>query len=340
MSVPSIELSSISRGEMIGDGGEGEVFRIEDQPTEVLKLFKNIVRPEMDEAGLVATVGLLAAMSPQDQAFVKLRSAWPHTIVRENGHVVGFIMPSLGDAYFCSHGQKGNPVEGMNDWNKLAFRKSWMGNANLQSNSPALWFPAGQDLSSLDDSEKKKRENLLSLLLDLAKLFEIFHRYRIVVGDVSGRNILFSRTTGNTVMLIDCDGCRVENTVGVTRAKQSPDWFDPQLTDVTNINSDLYKLSIAIYRGYFSDGIGMPSNNKVLLISREDQEIHKMALRGVGASARPTASEWVKFLHAMVHAAENAGRPVIDWTDETDRPSFPPPPPRQRADRPNIPWQS
>jgi len=341
MSVPSIELSSISRGEMIGDGGEGEVFRIHGQPNDVLKLFKDIVRHEMDESGLVATVGLLSSMSPQDQAFVKPRSAWPHTIVRDNGQVVGFIMPALDHAYFCSHGQKGNPVEGMNDWNKLTFRKAWMGNVNLQSNSPALWYPEGQDLASLGNSEKEKRHKLLALLLDLARIFEIFHRYQIVVGDVSGRNILFSRTTGETVMIIDCDGCRVQDTVGVTRAKQSPDWFDPNLVGSTNIESDLYKLSIAIYRGYFSDGLGMPANIKVALTCREDQDLHKMALRGVGASGRPTASEWAKFLNNLVTASELGGRPMIDWTDGIKVVSIPPAPPQSASEeRPTLTWHN
>jgi hypothetical protein len=316
VSAPIVEKSSLAIGELIGDGGEGEVFEIKGQPNNVLKVFKDAVRHELSEAGLIATINIVSSMNSSEQTTVRQKSTWPHTLVRENGRFVGFVMPMLSADYFCRHGQKGNPIEGMNDWNKLTFRKAWISNQNLESDCPPLWYPDGTALDKLNDSQHKSREKLINLLLDTAELFEIFHRNKVVVGDVSGRNILWSRATGESVMLIDCDGCRIENTVGVTRAKQSPDWFDPVIgsTTPTNIESDLYKLTIALYRGYFADGLGMPGKNSTPLVNPEDKEFQQLALRGVSNTGRPSAAEWVSFLGRLKTASEFAGRPVIpDW---------------------------
>lgn len=314
MSAPVVEKSSLSIGEMIGDGGEGEVFEIQGQPNNVLKIFKDSVRHELSEAGLIATIRIVSSMNASEQSIVLQKSAWPHTLVRENSMFVGFVMPMLLPDYFCRHGQLGNPIEGMNDWNKLTFRKAWISNKNIESDCPPLWFPDGTLLEKLNDAQLNSRLRLINLLLDMAELFEIFHRHKVVVGDISGRNILWSRVSGESVMLIDCDGCRIENTVGVTRAKQSPDWFDPEIgsNTPTNIGSDLYKLTIALYRGYFADGLGMPSKNSTPLVTPEDNEFQQMALRGVSNFGRPTASEWVSFLQRLRTSSEFAGRPVID----------------------------
>lgn len=338
--IPQIELSTLTVGDRLGDGGEGEVFRVTNHQGQVLKLFKDTVRHELNEQGLVETVGLLGSMSPTDQAYIRSRSVWPSTVVRKSGVFVGFLMPILPREYFVKHGQKGNAVEGLNDWNKLTFRKDWCQNPNLESSSPALWFPAGKKPENLSDSDKEKQIVLLRLLLDTAKIFEVLHRYNIVVGDVSGRNILWSGSVGDTAMLIDCDGCRLENATGVTRAKQSPEWFDPFLQGSTNLQSDLYKLAVAIYRGYFSDGLGLPSGNAVPLVSQADSQVMALAKRGVAEHNRPTASEWVSVLSNAVFESENAGRPLLDdWRKGLD-------PNRRKhpvvidpdADRPNITW--
>jgi hypothetical protein len=311
MTVSIVERSTLKMGKKIGDGGEGEVYLVTNKPSDVFKVFKDAVRSELNESGLASTIGLLELMSPADRAFIASRAAWPHTLVKDKGSFGGFLMPLLPSDYFCLHGGKGSPIEGMNDWNKLTFRKAWMNNPNLESNSPALWYPSGRDTDSLNASEKKKRISLLKLLKDLSQVFEILHKHNIVVGDVSGRNILWSRQNGDSVMLIDCDGCRINKTVGVTKAKQSPEWFDPHLNGPTNIESDLYKLAIAIYRGYFSDSLGKPEHNSVSLVSNADREIQRLSLRGVGQSARPTASEWVNALSNLITESENDGRPVI-----------------------------
>jgi hypothetical protein len=338
--VPQVELNSLSISDKLGDGGEGEVFRVSNHSGQVLKLFKDAVRHELNETGLIDTVGLLSSMDAADRKFIESRSVWPSTVVRDNGVFVGFLMPILPQNYFVKHGQRGNPVDGMNDWNKLTFRKEWCQNPNLESSSPSLWYPTGKSQDNLNDVEKEKQLTLLRLLHDAARIFDVLHRYDIVVGDVSGRNILWSGNVGDTAMLIDCDGCRLENSVGVTRAKQSPEWFDPSLSGPTNIQSDLYKLAVAIYRGYFSDGLGLPSGNKVPLVSKTDRVIFDLSERGVGNLNRPVASEWIEALSAAIFECENAGRPMLgDWReglDPTRRKGSTPIDPD--ADRPTITW--
>jgi len=345
MAVPVIEFSTLRMGEKIGDGGEGEVHLVTNKPSDVFKVFKNSVRSELNESGLASTISLLDSMAPQDRAFITSRAVWPHTLVKDKGSFWGFLMPLLPNDYFCLHGGKGSPIEGMNDWNKLTFRKAWMNNPNLESNSPALWYPSGKDVDSLNAAEKKKRVSLLKLLKDLSQVFETLHKHKIVVGDVSGRNILWSRQTGESVMLIDCDGCRIDQTVGVTKAKQSPEWFDPHLTGPTNIESDLYKLAIAIYRGYFSDSLGNPGFNSVQLVSNADIEIQRLSLRGVGQLPRPTATEWFQTLSNLITESENDGRPVIRFWSAITKPMSTTPPSGSTqtpptGSRPSLDWKS
>ena len=338
MTAPEIALSSLKLTGKIGDGGEGEVFGIENKPGDVLKLFKSTVRNELSEVGLRSTIGLLDLMTPIDRAYIHSRSAWPSTIVRDSGAFVGFLMPRLTADYFVLHGQLGNPGSGPNDWNKLTFRRDWMPNPNLESSSPKLWYPNKKKLNSLSDDDKQLRGKLLELLLDISKIFALLHRYNIVVGDVSGRNLLWSAKSGNTAMLIDCDGCRLDNSVGVTRAKQSPDWFDKNLTGFTNIQSDLYKLAIAIYRGYFSDGLGMPGNLLIQPKTKTDREIFDYAKRGVSDTNRPSAKEWSKVLEEAISESENDGRPRIKlWSFKGTPPQqSPPQPPDANDARPII----
>jgi hypothetical protein len=146
---------------------------------------------------------------------------------------------------------------------------------------------------------------------------------------------MWSAKSGNTAMLIDCDGCRLENSVGVTRAKQSPDWFDQNLTGFTNIQSDLYKLALAIYRGYFSDGIGMPRNLSAQPTTKTDREILDYANRGVSNANRPSAQEWTKVLEEAISDSDNDGRPTIEFEFPKKTPPQPPP---DDDGRPVIKW--
>lgn len=310
-----VDVVSLGSLTSIGEGGEGEVFRCSARSGLVFKRFKDAVRPELDENGLVGTVNLLSTMSSQDRTRVESRAMWPVEIVRESGRMVGFLMPVLPDEVKCRHGRKEAMRDGLTDWNKLTLRHTWMGNPNLDS--------------TVRKFEKSKADHRLLILLlkDLAETFEILHRYDIIAGDVSGRNILW-HTNGATAeaLLIDCDGFRRAGSRAVTAPKQSPDWRDPELVGETTIQSDLYKLGLALYRAYYSDGLGYPETGH-RRYNEKRADVLELAKRSVSPADRPTASDWVNLLAEL---ADDRPRVPIP------RPNKISPPPK--SVRPEVPF--
>jgi hypothetical protein len=287
-------------GDRIGDGGEGEVFVVPSRPSDVYKRFKPAVMGEISESGLRSTIALLDSFNDSERARVLDRTVWPHTIVRNSGRLVGFLMPGLGDDFFCEQGMKTDPVRSLADWNKLAFRDVTAANQNIFTSLPNL-------------SEEAHRENLLKLLHDLCSLFSVLHRHGIVVGDVSGRNIIWTiRGSSPRSVVIDCDGFRRNGDDAVSKPKQTPDWMDPHLVGPTDINSDLYKLSLAVYRGYFAASIRVPSSQGDLhSLTAEDQLVLSMAQQGVGPGSRPSASDWESLFEALLAKERVKDRPLI-----------------------------
>ena len=101
------------------------------------------------------------------------------------------------------------------------------------------------------------------------------------------------------MFLIDCDGFRREGERAVTASKQSPDWVDPHLNGGTTLDSDRFKLAIAMYRAYFADPFGAPINPNGV-VTANSQKILELATRGVAPSNRTTAKEWKEVLEEMI----------------------------------------
>jgi hypothetical protein len=264
-----------------------------------------VVAAEVFPEGLEVTAGLLHQLG-NTHSFVSKRSAWPETLVRKNGAFSGFLMKKIPDEFSCQHGMKGRARHGLTDWNKLVTRDDWMDNANIESSVPKL-----------NEASKKNEEVLLKLLLDLAKFFECLHAHGIVVGDVSGRNMLWTIEPSPTVFLIDCDGFRREGERAVTTSKETPDWFDPQLNGGdTTLDSDRFKLAIAIYRAFFSDPFGTPNQPKDS-VSTHQTKLLELARRGTAPSNRTTAKEWCEALEGMI----GGSRGLRPWTRPAREPS-------------------
>jgi hypothetical protein len=192
----------------------------------------------------------------------------------------------------------------LNDWNKLVTRDDWMDKNNIESTVPRIKLSSKQD-----------ERILLGLLLDLSRFFAHLHDQRVVVGDVSGRNILWTVRPEPMVFLIDCDGFRVEGERAVTSSKQSPDWFDPHLAGDTTLDSDRFKLATAIYRAYFSDAFGTPTDPKQSA-GTHSSKILQLARRGVGSTNRTTAHEWCELLEEI-----ESGRPRRAWSRKRSLPA-------------------
>ena len=177
----------------------------------------------------------------------------------------------------------------------------------------------------------------LSAVVDLCKTMEILHRHNIVIGDISGRNLLWTDVPTLRVMVIDCDSFHPEGKVGVSPPKQSPDWEDPSLaTPLTTMESDLYKLALAAYRGIWAATTDRPLAGNKRMPDAPDgvpEILRSLIERSIGASPRPSAKEWVDSLKQAVAfngrptiAIDTSGkisRPTTDRSSEIPRPTRP-----------------
>jgi hypothetical protein len=232
----------------------------------------------------------------------------------------GFLMPLIGQQYFKRYGIRANPKNVACEWNYLSMRSKYEGNKNIYSEVPRV-TPFGA----------------FSAVVDLCKTMEILHRHNIVIGDISGRNLLWTDAPTLRVMVIDCDSFHPEGKVGVSPPKQSPDWEDPALTTpLTTKESDLYKLALAAYRGIWAATTDRPMAGNRPIPDVPDgvpEVLRSLIERSIGASPRPSAKEWVDSLKQAVAfngrpniAIDQSGkisRPTTDRSSQIPRPSRP-----------------
>lgn len=294
--------------EELNSGGEGTVYRVTSKQESVYKEFKSAVRSELDVSSLKYLIELPSKLNDPDKVFLFEHSVWPQAIVTENNSFIGFVMPIIHDSFFVTHGVRAYPGVSDCDWNKLIMRKSWINNPNIVSTVPQL---EGIDL--------------LDLLIDLCESFAFLHRNNVIAGDISGRNMVWRARPTPRAILLDNDGFRIAGSRGVTRPKQSPDWIDPHLNGSdTTIESDLYKLGLAVLRGYFGLGVIQPDSKELAGVSDPiGKEIIGTARQSLAAQGRPSADHWVQLLRRERRKMSMAGRPLIPVTPPVIDPNRP-----------------
>lgn len=315
----AIAYSQVARpGELIeiGKGGEGRVFTIRSMPGMVYKEFVEFPGHTPSRSALEELMNLLQQMTPDERNWLADRTTWPQTLVIDGNKMKGFLMPLIGQQYFKKYGIRANPKTVACEWNYLSMREKYATNKNIYSEVPRV-TPMGA----------------LAAVVDLCKTMAILHKYDIVIGDISGRNLLWTDSPTLRVMVIDCDSFHPEGKVGVSPPKQSPDWEDPALaTPLTTMQSDIYKLGLAAYRAIWAATTDRPLAGNKPIPSVADgvpEVVRSLIERSVGTGSRPTAQEWVDSLKQAVAfsgrpaiAIDNSGkisRPAPDYSKEIPR---------------------
>jgi eukaryotic-like serine/threonine-protein kinase len=282
--------------EKIGDGGQGTVYSVTSLPGVVYKEFKWAGGAAPSAAALDELIALLGAMPVEVQDWVDSRTVWPRTsVVDDHGRLAGLTMDLIPDGYFHQLGVRANPRRVLREWNHLSMRESYRGNSNLMVG----------DLARVDIP------TAIELVADLARSLEHLHAQDLIVGDISGRNLLWALEPEPHTVIIDCDGFRKLGTAGVLPPKDSPDWDDPAGGTETCQASDIYKLGLAAYRAVWAATTDRPPAD---LIHRTPpggeplEELAELVLRSVAPTGRPTASDWVREIE---RSTRFAGRPVV-----------------------------
>lgn len=306
----SIEYSSLVGGSTLtelGRGGEGVVYRAPGHPDKVYKEFLAAAYTTPDISALSRLIDLQAAWSPEERAWLRERTVWPETMILRNGKLMGFLMPSIHQRFIRKHGIRSNPKTVFCEWNYLSLRNKFQANPNISTEVPRV--------SHLD---------ALKLVYDLAQTIAALHRHGVIVGDISGKNLLWTDKPSFHVLIIDCDSFRIGTQSGVASPKQSPDWDDPHLNgQPTSQDSDVYKLALAAFRAIWSSGTDRPSPGGTQL-SRPDgipEEIVQLIAASMQPVGRPSAEDWVR---TLAIPARLGGRPAIKvGTPGVSRPSQP-----------------
>lgn len=282
----------------IGRGGEGLVYRIGSMPNVVFKEFKQFPGHVPNRIALEEIINLPARMEASDQQWLMDHTTWPQQIVTKGAALCGFTMPVIANEYFRMHGARIAPKRIACEWNYLSMREKFRTNTNIHSEVPQL--------SAAD---------ALKVVADLARTMDILHKYDMVIGDVSGRNLLWTDRPSPRVLVIDVDSFHFEGKTGVASPKQSPDWDDPYLganNNFTTKASDRYKLALAAYRAVWAATTDRPDPAKAAVPSCPDgvpETVRELVARGLGPVAgRPEPHEWVTTIQT---ATRFAGRPVV-----------------------------
>lgn len=291
---PLSALGNPSAFQELGKGGEGQVFAIPSRPQVVYKQYLQTAATAPGQGALQALIDLKATMSPSEQSWLNERAVWPEMIVVDQGRMRGFLMRKISSEYFRKQGVRLNPRTVLCEWNLLAMRDRYLRNPNIVSTVPVI-----------------EPFDAFRLVIDLAKTVALLHKYRVIVGDMSGRNLLWTDNPTWRVLIIDCDSLRVDGSAGVASPKQSPDWDDPHLNGAaTTQSSDIYKLGLAAFRGVWAATTDRPDHSVPLRVpSGIPDDLANLVLSSTGANGRPTADEWVTRLEPSIRFG---GRPVVN----------------------------
>lgn len=279
--------------EILAVGGEGTVYRMRSHPDLVFKEYKSAQRPHLHVAALSQLLEFPQRMPDAERSWLLSRTIWPLAMVTERGHVCGFTMPAIDRRYYRRYGLRVSPHEVLCDWNQIVYHGSFKGD-HLVSEIPTT--------STTD---------LLRLLLDLARTVELLHRQGLVIGDLSGKNLVWS-VRPTEVVVIDCDSFHFEGERGVCPYKESPGWVDPTLQGApTNQHSDVYKLGVAAYRALWRAPAGEVTAAVVRSAPSLDvpPSAKDLIIASVGPSGRPSATDWVSILDRCLRFG---GRPTIN----------------------------
>ena len=268
--------------QQIDKGGEGRIFEFINDPATIYKEFLFSSQHPPNLTALKQLTAVPGSCTDQDRSYIESRAVWPKTLVIDRGRLRGYLMQRVPSQFFRQHGIRNKQKDVLCDWNYLSMRDRYQNNPRLASDIP-----------------KPSKAQISELVIDLAKFVKVLHSHNVIVGDMSGQNLIWTDQPSWYVMLIDCDSFRVRGSTGVNYPKETPDWEDPAVQQGrTNQQSDIYKLGIAAYRAVWAATTQLPPSD---LANRPPPQgvpaaLPSLIARSTGVRDRPSAAEWVQGL--------------------------------------------
>ncbi|GAA0975292.1 hypothetical protein GCM10009555_032920 [Acrocarpospora macrocephala] len=274
--------SELVLGDRLNSGGQGVVHELLGPETGyVFKAYNPSLLP-VNGAALQRLVDFPEELTEADREFLMRQTAWPLACVIECDQVRGFVMRRVPERFW------GDTPAGprLRELQYLLYERK------------PLWG----DIAPL------AIEDRLDVARQTAELFRFLHSRRLVVGDVSMRNLLWSPRPV-TVFLLDCDGITISGEPGVLPQPTTPDWTDPyEPHSGPDIDTDRYKLALLIARVLTRNPYLLPSQRPDFLPGLPAQtarNVEALFARAAGPPGeRSSAAAWVR---ALIPESELSG---------------------------------
>lgn len=276
----ALDRNQLRIGIKIGEGGQGAVFTLQDDPSSVFKHYSTPIPHGAESfSDLVGRrAGVEAALGG-----APVEMAWPDRLIVTGTDLDGYLMSKIGIEYSVR-------IKGVQH----------------PANFGYVFDRPGPFAHTPVPTQDQRRQ--LGLLV--AMFLDALHRNDLTYGDMSWNNMLFRLDPTPGIFVLDVDGMRPMGRPTFTgqHVAQTPDWFDPLSPDVEqeigSFDLDRYKLALLICRLLISHSF----DGKMV-----GDEVNDAAIEGVGEvqgraikrllsraarvkGARPTASEWVAVL--------------------------------------------
>ncbi|AXK36644.1 hypothetical protein DVA86_32830 [Streptomyces armeniacus] len=290
-----VRLQDLAPGDKIGDGGQGEVRTVHGQDG---MLYKSYRSPEKVNGQALATlVSVRRSLPEPERDQLDAQAAWPLCRVMDGPRTAGFLM------------------------RRAPASMTWQtanGGSKLTELQFLLHSPRPQWQDIVQPGPGQRRE----LALALVELIDRLHSWRLVLGDVSQANVLWTVRPQTGVFLLDCDGFRAAGESPVLAQADTVDWNDAAAPPGTaTVDSDRYKAALAVGRILAQDAYAAPGKPLTLvageLDDRQEAAVRRRFDEAAGAyGTRPTLAEWRTALSPRdvikLTAATPAPRPPVN----------------------------
>ncbi len=272
-SPPVVDLANLKLGSELGSGGQGHVYELRGSPDLV---YKKYLEPGKVNTSAMAELILAPQTGGPEWESVLQRTAWISCKVEDQGRLVGVLMRRAPQSF-------GKELHGAWKLRELQY----------------LLFPPKPAWASLVGISIGER---LDIAREVGQLFRSLHRLNIVVGDVSGKNLLWTTSASPRVMLLDCDALRRVGSHPPTHQLHTPDWDDPLTAGGTaTLDSDRYKLALIVGRLLTEQPYLRPRGDAMAFLPGVGDSLRAQVeavfhQAGGSAGQRPNAQQWIDAL--------------------------------------------